>query len=67
MEWKCTFSKDEIFLIDPAVYYGDREVDIAMSEMFGGFNKEFYSAYNQEYPLSYEYEKKKIFIIFTTF
>ena len=31
-------------LFDPAVYYGDREVDLAMTELFGGFPAEFYSA-----------------------
>jgi len=38
-------------LIDPAVYYGNREVDLAMSTLFGGFSPEFYSSYNEEYPL----------------
>jgi fructosamine-3-kinase len=38
-------------LIDPAVYYGNREVDIAMSTLFGGFSPEFYSSYNEEYSL----------------
>lgn len=32
-------------VFDPAVYYGDREVDIAMTELFGGFPKDFYAAY----------------------
>ncbi|HEY0669720.1 MAG TPA: fructosamine kinase family protein [Sphingobacteriaceae bacterium] len=38
-------------LIDPAVYYGNREVDIAMSTLFGGFTSEFYIGYNDEFPL----------------
>jgi fructosamine-3-kinase len=38
-------------LIDPAVYYGNREVDLAMSTLFGGFSPEFYSSYEEEYPL----------------
>jgi fructosamine-3-kinase len=38
-------------LIDPAVYYGNREADLAMTKLFGGFSPEFYSAYNEEYPL----------------
>jgi protein-ribulosamine 3-kinase len=38
-------------LIDPAVYYGHREVDIAMTTLFGGFDDTFYSAYHEEYPL----------------
>ena len=39
-------------LIDPAVYYGNREVDLAMSTLFGGFAPEFYTSYNEEYPLT---------------
>jgi protein-ribulosamine 3-kinase len=38
-------------LIDPATYYGHREVDLAMSLLFGGFGAEFYEAYEQEWPL----------------
>ena len=37
-------------LIDPAVYYGDRLVDIAMSKLFGGFGDPFYEAYDQHSP-----------------
>jgi len=44
-------SPDGAVLVDPAVYYGHREVDIAMSKLFGGFDNEFYEAYNQVYPL----------------
>ncbi len=38
-------------LIDPAVYYGFREMDIAMSRLFGGFSKRFYEAYQDAWPL----------------
>jgi fructosamine-3-kinase len=38
-------------LIDPAVYYGHREMDIAMTALFGGFNPIFYEAYHAAYPL----------------
>ncbi len=54
------FSFEQIYLIDPAIYYGDREVDIAMSEMFGGFSKEFYSTYDEQLPLSKAYQDKAI-------
>lgn len=54
------YSQDKIYLIDPAIYYGDREVDIAMTEVFGGFDEEFYNAYNEIYPLSGFYQKKKV-------
>ena len=43
-------------LFDPAVYYGDREADLAMTELFGGFPREFYSAYG---PLPAGYETRK--------
>lgn len=38
-------------LIDPAVYYGNREADLAMTKLFGGFPPEFYEAYEREFPL----------------
>lgn len=38
-------------IIDPAVHYGQREMDIAMSRLFGSFAGEFYEAYHAEYPL----------------
>lgn len=38
-------------LIDPAVYFGHREMDIAMTQLFGGFNPEFLHAYNEVFPL----------------
>ncbi len=38
-------------LIDPAVYYGHREADIAMTELFGGFNPRLFSIYNEIWPL----------------
>jgi len=41
------------YLIDPAVYYGDHEMDIAMSKLFGGFGKSFYTAYNAHFHLDH--------------
>lgn len=38
-------------LIDPAVYYGHREADLAMTKLFGGFSVSFYEAYNEEFKL----------------
>ena len=46
-------------IFDPAVYYGDREADIAMTELFGGFPREFYSAYNEVLPLDKGYQQRK--------
>ena len=39
-------------IFDPAVYYGHREMDLAMSRLFGGFAPEFYRAYDEVYPLA---------------
>jgi len=38
-------------LFDPAVYRGDREVDLAMARLFGGFPQAFFEGYNKEWPL----------------
>ncbi len=46
-------------LIDPAVYYGHREADLAMTKLFGGFNAKFYSAYNEEFPLKDGWEYRE--------
>ncbi|WP_436833445.1 fructosamine kinase family protein [Parapedobacter sp. DT-150] len=45
-------------LIDPAVYYGHREVDIAMTKLFGGFSDRFYAAYDEVYPLQPDWEAR---------
>ena len=49
----------EPVIFDPAIYYGDREVDIAMTELFGGFPAAFYQGYNDAYPLEPSYEQRK--------
>jgi len=41
----------EPVLVDPAVYHGHREADLAMTELFGGFSSAFYRAYEEEWPL----------------
>ncbi len=46
-------------IYDPAVYYGDREADIAMTELFGGFSSDFYSGYREEFPLDPGYARRK--------
>jgi protein-ribulosamine 3-kinase len=53
------FAADGPVLYDPAVYYGDRETDLAMTELFGGFPREFYQAYNEVFPLAQGYGKRK--------
>lgn len=42
---------DEPVIYDPALYYGDREADLAMTHLFGGFPPEFHSAYREAWPL----------------
>jgi fructosamine-3-kinase len=46
-------------IFDPAVYYGDREADVAMSELFGGFPESFYASYREAWPLDSGYETRK--------
>ena len=46
-------------IFDPAVYYGDREADIAMTELFGGFSKRFYDAYHETWLLDAGYKVRK--------
>ena len=46
-------------IFDPACYYGDREADIAMTELFGGFGADFFDAYNDHYPLDSGYKVRK--------
>ncbi len=41
----------KVVLIDPAVYYGHREADLAMTKVFGGFPPAFYQYYNEAFPL----------------
>ncbi|MDO9255739.1 MAG: fructosamine kinase family protein [Bacteroidales bacterium] len=45
-------------LVDPAVYYGHREADIAMTQLFGGFQPEFYHAYNHAWPMEKDWQKR---------
>jgi protein-ribulosamine 3-kinase len=53
------FAVDGPAVFDPAVYYGDREAELAMTELFGGFPRAFYEAYQAAWPLEAGYEKRK--------
>lgn len=55
-----SFTPQGPVVFDPAAYYGDREADLAMTELFGGFPREFYDAYEQAFPLPAGYERRKI-------
>ena len=51
--------RDIPWLIDPAVYYGHREADLAMTSLFGGFSNTFYSAYKSAYPMAPGYTERE--------
>ena len=53
------FTAEGPVIFDPAVYYGDREADLAMTELFGGFPREFYAAYDEAFPLPAGYATRK--------
>ena len=60
--WSGNYLIDERgipWLIDPAVYYGHREADLAMTSLFGGFSNTFYSAYKSAYPISQGYAERE--------
>ncbi|MEC4804037.1 MAG: fructosamine kinase family protein [Jaaginema sp. PMC 1079.18] len=54
----CTVDGEPVIL-DPATYWGDREADIAMTELFGGFPAPFYQGYNAVWPLDDGYRQRK--------
>lgn len=51
----------EPVIFDPAFYFGDREADLAMTELFGGFSGDFYAAYNEAWQLDAGYQVRKTF------
>jgi fructosamine-3-kinase len=50
----------EPLIFDPAPYWGDREVDLAMTELFGGFPMEFYRGYDEVFPRDSGYSRRKV-------
>ena len=50
--------KGDPLIIDPAVYYGHREMDLGMSQLFGGFDRQFYNSYDKNYPLENGWEER---------
>lgn len=59
--WSGNFicsADNEPVLIDPAVYYGHRSVDLGMSTLFGGFHSSFYEAYQYHTPLPSNYREQ---------
>lgn len=53
----CDESQQPV-LIDPAVYFGHREMDIAMTKLFGGFSPEWIAAYEESWPLDYGWKDR---------
>jgi fructosamine-3-kinase len=53
------FNKNQPVLFDPAFYFGDRETDLAMTELFGRFPVQFYQGYADIWPLEVDYEYRK--------
>jgi len=61
--WSGNAALDEagrLALFDPAVYWGDRETDLAMSELFGGFPDSFHAAYREAWPLTEGFAQRKL-------
>jgi fructosamine-3-kinase len=56
---KAFTSDGQPVIFDPASYYGDRETDIAMTELFGGFTADFYAAYQAHFPLPDGYRLRR--------
>jgi protein-ribulosamine 3-kinase len=54
-----TDEKGNPALIDPAVYFGHREMDIAFSKLFGGFSERFYNLYDEVFPLEPGFEERE--------
>ena len=48
----------EAVIIDPAIYYGHREMDLGMSQLFGGFDKQFYTTYHKAFPLETGWQER---------
>ena len=56
---RCCTATCGAVLFDPAVYHGDRETDLAMTELFGGFDPAFYAAYREAAPLAAGYAVRR--------
>ncbi len=59
--WSGNYMIDDMgkaVFIDPAVYYGYREMDIAMMKLFGGFSSEVFTIYDQLFPLDHEWQSR---------
>ena len=68
--WCGNFSFDDLgipFVFDPSNYYGDREAEFGLTEMFGGFSAEFWDGYSSIYPLDQGFSiRKRIYQLYHT-
>jgi fructosamine-3-kinase len=53
------FHNNQPVLYDPALYFGDRETDLAMTELFNRFPESFYQGYEDVWPLETDYQYRK--------
>lgn len=59
------FGHDDIYLIDPAVYYASREIELAYLEFVGDDHVPLFEAYHANYPLSPDYQaRKKLYLLY---
>jgi len=61
--WNGNFAFDETgtpFVFDPATYYGDREAEFGLTEMFGGFRSDFWKGYEEVLPLDQGFPKRQL-------
>ncbi|PKR82179.1 hypothetical protein CW751_02270 [Brumimicrobium salinarum] len=54
--------KNDPVIYDPAIYFGHREMDIAMTKLFGGFSSAFYEGYQATFPLSHNWKDRMAFL-----
>lgn len=57
---KAFLASGQPVIFDPASYYGDREVDLAMAGLFGGFTQDFYAGYESVWPLEPGFQQRKV-------
>lgn len=59
--WSRNFivaNNGQVAIFDPSVYYGHREMDLGMAQLFGGFDQRFFDAYHETFPLEHGWEDR---------
>ncbi len=57
----AAIGRDQPVVFDPAVHYADRETDLAMTRLFGGFSESFYLAYEETWPLPSGHQQRRLY------